>query len=316
MSEEILPSSAQTPTVANTDASPPFNDPTADVVIRTSDNVDFHLHKVILSFASPVFKDMFDLPQSSVTPKNRRDNKMATPIIPVTEDSKPFDRAMRFCYPGEHPKLETLGDVRDVMEIMQKYDMAGVGRHLRELLVAPRFLETEPLRVYLIACLYRLGDEARLAAKGALQFPMFGLLVEELKLVPASLYHQFMDYHQRCGNAAAGQAKMFSWMPVAQWTWFTCTRCYNEEQLLADGAYHTTSNWFVQHMHRAGDALRDRPALKTVSSPEMMQEAIQECAKCVNCRNSALKHLSAFTTTTFKDEMERVILEVPLNIDF
>ncbi|KAJ6590241.1 hypothetical protein B0H10DRAFT_806516 [Mycena sp. CBHHK59/15] len=46
-----------------TDAKDPFspesdeNNP-SDIVLRSSDNVDFHTHKTILSFGSPVFRDM------------------------------------------------------------------------------------------------------------------------------------------------------------------------------------------------------------------------------------------------------------------
>ncbi|KAI0698249.1 hypothetical protein BC835DRAFT_1466668 [Cytidiella melzeri] len=48
-------------------AGDPFNLPTADVVFRTSDHVDFHVHKLILSIASPFFTGMFSLPQPSST---------------------------------------------------------------------------------------------------------------------------------------------------------------------------------------------------------------------------------------------------------
>ena len=41
----------------------PFNKPTADVILRSSDDVDFRVHKVILAEASPVFEGMFSIPQ-------------------------------------------------------------------------------------------------------------------------------------------------------------------------------------------------------------------------------------------------------------
>lgn len=47
-------------------ASPPFDDPEADIILRSSDNVDFHVYKFLLSLVSPVFKSMFALPQISL----------------------------------------------------------------------------------------------------------------------------------------------------------------------------------------------------------------------------------------------------------
>ncbi|KAK0202117.1 hypothetical protein DFS33DRAFT_1352350 [Desarmillaria ectypa] len=37
------------------------SDTTADVIIISRDNIRFHAHKLILSLASPFFKDMFAL---------------------------------------------------------------------------------------------------------------------------------------------------------------------------------------------------------------------------------------------------------------
>ena len=38
-----------------------FDDPTADVILRTSDHVDFRVHRAVLPLASPAFRDMFVL---------------------------------------------------------------------------------------------------------------------------------------------------------------------------------------------------------------------------------------------------------------
>ena len=40
-------------------AASPFDKPSADVILRTSDFVDFYVHKVVLSLASAFFEDMF-----------------------------------------------------------------------------------------------------------------------------------------------------------------------------------------------------------------------------------------------------------------
>lgn len=40
-----------------------FDIPDADLIIRSSDNVDYRVHKSILAMASPFFKDLLSLPQ-------------------------------------------------------------------------------------------------------------------------------------------------------------------------------------------------------------------------------------------------------------
>ena len=44
-------------------ADPPFDKETTDLILRTSDHVEFHVWKGILAEASPVFEDMFVLQQ-------------------------------------------------------------------------------------------------------------------------------------------------------------------------------------------------------------------------------------------------------------
>ncbi|EIW58580.1 uncharacterized protein TRAVEDRAFT_20544 [Trametes versicolor FP-101664 SS1] len=51
-------------------ASYPFDLDTADIILRTSDQVDFRVHRAILAIVSPVFATMFRLPQPSVSQGN------------------------------------------------------------------------------------------------------------------------------------------------------------------------------------------------------------------------------------------------------
>ncbi|KAK7012966.1 hypothetical protein R3P38DRAFT_2547565, partial [Favolaschia claudopus] len=56
----------------------------ADTILRSSDGIDFHVWRVILSSASPFFKDMFSLPQDT-------SSEAGTPVIPVAENSQLLD---------------------------------------------------------------------------------------------------------------------------------------------------------------------------------------------------------------------------------
>ena len=83
---------AQSTTDGEVHVSTMFNDPDADVIIRSlADLVDFRVRKAVLSEASTFFKDMFSLPQADATDTPSTDGVMsaaALPIIPVSEDEK------------------------------------------------------------------------------------------------------------------------------------------------------------------------------------------------------------------------------------
>ncbi|EIN03893.1 hypothetical protein PUNSTDRAFT_29952, partial [Punctularia strigosozonata HHB-11173 SS5] len=59
----------------------------ADVILRTSDNVDFRVYKLILSLASPFFSDMFTLPQAM----DANVGQPVPPVINMAEDSATID---------------------------------------------------------------------------------------------------------------------------------------------------------------------------------------------------------------------------------
>ncbi|EIW79747.1 hypothetical protein CONPUDRAFT_83062, partial [Coniophora puteana RWD-64-598 SS2] len=214
------------PQVANA----PFDDHDADVIFRTFDNVDFRVFKAVLSLASPVFKAMFTLPQPvSAEPPAE------APVVPISEMAEAFEPLLLICYPATPPVVEALRDVRVLLEVARKYDIACAVQFAANQLISPRFLETNPVGVYCIAACYGLESVARAAALQTLNIPSFGrpsAYVEEMELVPMSTYHRLLDYHYRCGQAAARVADV----EYKEWVWeldgiFPSCHCaiYDEE---------------------------------------------------------------------------------------
>ena len=75
----------------------PFNRDDADIVLRSSDDVDYQLHKQILSVASPFFKDMFSLQQPTIKEKEKLVilEGRNVPVIKVSEISYTLDSLFR-----------------------------------------------------------------------------------------------------------------------------------------------------------------------------------------------------------------------------
>ncbi|KIL69192.1 hypothetical protein M378DRAFT_157426 [Amanita muscaria Koide BX008] len=92
----------------STNASPPYNPSlAADVVLRTSDDVDFYVIGPFLRFVSPVFVDMYTPNHGPAAEENEK--KDDRPLIRLEEDSGTLRLLLDTIYPSE--KAPPLTDV-------------------------------------------------------------------------------------------------------------------------------------------------------------------------------------------------------------
>jgi hypothetical protein len=72
----------------------PFDVPDANLIIRSSDFVDFRVHKAVLAMASPFFKDLLSLPQPS-----NSESVGDLPVVQLSESSELLDSLVSLLYP-------------------------------------------------------------------------------------------------------------------------------------------------------------------------------------------------------------------------
>ena len=72
----------------------PFDIPDANFIIRSSDNVNFRVHKSVLALASPFFKDLLSLPQPS-----DGETFDGLPIVQLSETSELLSSLVSMFYP-------------------------------------------------------------------------------------------------------------------------------------------------------------------------------------------------------------------------
>ena len=159
---------------STTYAATPFDHAKADIILRSSDNIDFRIFKLFLSLASPFFGALFDIPRP-IEENGDQETKDGLAVIPVTVDSKTLDTLLRFCYPCtlvDDPDIEVLKDAIDVLEAARRYSLDGIETKARYAIVNPKFLEAEPLRCFVIAHRGRLQEEALLVARYTLTQPL------------------------------------------------------------------------------------------------------------------------------------------------
>ncbi|KII85946.1 hypothetical protein PLICRDRAFT_144685, partial [Plicaturopsis crispa FD-325 SS-3] len=268
--------SAKTSQTEITDAPAPFDHPKADVILRSSDNVDFRAFKFLLSLTSTFFECMFTLPQPLQAGAGEV-TKGGVPVIPMSEDSEGVTKPLLYCLPSgtvQQPGLETLSDISAVLDLAVKYDMPEVKTHARIALISHHILSSEvPLSIFAIAIRYGLQKEATVAARSTLAVPIADWpYVNELKYVTANQYHRLQEYHRKCGSELAQLciSSSVSWeLQIAE----KCPSC--------------RSSWVRVVIGEAGAAFRVKPAIATAREVFISDKALSGPWKCGKCYGGA-----------------------------
>ncbi|KAI0629421.1 hypothetical protein C8Q77DRAFT_1220168 [Trametes polyzona] len=147
------------------DAPHPFNQSSADLILRTADMFDFRVHSPILAQSSPFFASMFALPQPKAPGDCQAPADARLEVVPVSEDSATLELLLLLVYPVRkpHERMQDPAAIVPVVHAAKKYEMELPIDLLSERLVA--VVQTEPLQVWAAACQAGLEDVARQAAE-------------------------------------------------------------------------------------------------------------------------------------------------------
>lgn len=156
----LAAASQGSPSGANPVAPSPFDKTGADIILRSSNHVDFYVYKSVLLLASDFFETMFSLNQPSSVVAGTLDGR---PIIDVSESSDTLDTLLRFCYPVDDPDTLALDKLDHVLAAAIKYELREATKILRRMLQT--YVLKKPREVYALACRHNLETEATMAAK-------------------------------------------------------------------------------------------------------------------------------------------------------
>ncbi|KAJ7064723.1 hypothetical protein C8F01DRAFT_773901 [Mycena amicta] len=302
-------SQLDTPSIAP--PQPPFDDTSADVILRASDGMEFRLRRAVLSLASPIFEHMFSLPQP--------EPEQQLPVIAVSESGLLLDRMLRFWYPGAQPAADTLDGLRDVLAVLIfKYDMhflAVAGQAALQ-----RHIESDPLAVFAIACSLEWRQLAISAAKASLKLPLrvFSTGASAgLRHVTGEAYHNLLHYHYLCGEAAHAVTADFSWLvDPGNWAWINC----RHHEGRSGFAWSSTGKrdvraWFADFAAEWGEALRATPAITGNEAP-IIYRALSRSAFCGECRDWAFQQLPCFVSSEMIPKIKEEIGKVQIKLTF
>ncbi|KAH8093243.1 hypothetical protein BXZ70DRAFT_389357 [Cristinia sonorae] len=271
-----------------TTASAPFNKST-DLVLRSSDMVDFHVWTVMLKEASPMFDAMLSIPQPVADPEHD------VPVVHVTEDSKTLRGILELCYPMAPSIIQekNIDVVLHIIEAALKYSMewpvALVEQSLKEL------AGDQPLRVYAIAQRHRMPELAQFAAHASLRYSFPGEYCPELEDITGGAYYRLVKYHENCARAVGAVMQETAWMGRRnQYTWFSCqnVKCGPPPngRYILEG--YIPKAWFAVWMDGVLADLRKRPCKETASTTNI--ETVSMNLGCPNCKAKAHIDLTKF----------------------
>ena len=130
---------------------PPFERRDADLIVRSCDQVDFHVHKAILGVASIAFEDMFTAPG-----QERNES-----VVNLAEDSKTLHRLLTAIYPVDLSIPDTFEEYLSLIASCQKYQMDSTAAYIRFLLK-----EQTPLTIHCVKFFPRIWHRESVSSQG------------------------------------------------------------------------------------------------------------------------------------------------------
>ncbi|KAG8690459.1 hypothetical protein FRC11_011446 [Ceratobasidium sp. 423] len=153
-----------------------------DLILQSIDGSRFSVHSIILSVASPVFANMFEVA-----------SRGSGEVVELAETGEMIDLMLRFIYPKESPTISSFDMLDKAMHVANKYELEGMHRQLcRELGTpsSPVSCYKDALGAFAFATAHGLNEEIKLAQSLAQKAYQLNTVEDLLKLsatAPASI---------------------------------------------------------------------------------------------------------------------------------
>jgi len=302
---------------------PPFDNPHADLILRSADGVNYRVMKAIMAEASPVFRDMLSLPQPGVTSEDHRIATVidGTPVVQLTEKADTLDAVLRGCYPTSSPEMKDLTLIDNFLGAVIKYDMAFLIRDARKALWTPEIQRRgEAMKVYVIACRYQLEEEARNAAKDTLRSPYLLPYVPELENTTVLAYYRLLDYHRRATAAILSlfTKSSFDVIPSSLYPLIChlpiCTMSGRSPAIEEIGGAHSfVAAWWTHFRERAQERVREVPLDEDIFTWPFLFPSFEVANSCETCRPKVYDTWAQLSVI-YKRERDSVISSLPFDL--
>lgn len=228
-----------------------LNDPNGDIILRSSDQVDFRVFRWPLQYLYPVFSDMFHLPDPTSTSPPE---SSAPPTILMNETATVLEALLRLSYPIDPPVVKDLCTMIPITEAIIKLQAERRCRWWIRM-TAENIIPVNPWAVYaaLLAlgrksCDYNFEEEIRIAARGTVGRPIVRPW-NEACLITAADYDRLLMYHAECKKIFSGTHEEVLEQAGKEWPWFN-GHC-SSGMVLVGRSHVSVSRWFLDFRSRA-----------------------------------------------------------------
>ena len=295
------------------DAKSPFdrNCPKADVILRTSDNVDFHFPRALLVLVSSFFESLF----SDGTPTDTKDGR---PIIALHDNSSELQYLLHFSYPlSSPPPFKKVAEIDAVHAIAQKYVMEGVLVSMeRAIFASPNIMALDAVPLFCLAARFSFSALATHAARRSLSIradDLFGTpaLSEPMDLLRGPHINRLFIYRREFRQAikpAPFYKKGSVFVDSSRHFWKISSSSRDYHGLLA--MVSSTEQGIEAHrvtiamIKEVISLLEERPCPETIWSPEVLRAAeclVENLKSCASASCSIDSTASEILKMLYKD---------------
>ncbi|KAF7975459.1 hypothetical protein HWV62_9477 [Athelia sp. TMB] len=293
------------------------------VILKSSDSTYLRASRALLSFASPILKDMIALPA--------KEFQDTLPVIQLAENARTVEHLISLCSQRweKHPDIRTVSEFGEVMTAAKAYKMDGAMRVIESLLSNSPLLEKEPLGCFALAKYFGLQEPAIVAAKHTLSLPLFQSprpLHSELDRITAGDYARLQIFYDTCQTAFCDRVKnvfmaptftfggLFdepkaaSWISRDSFVWLTCTSCSPalRQVKTASGQTFTPRRWWCEYLDWILSRFSASPSLSILSENASLDYAIERTHSCAICRKCVAQDVQEFNQMLLA-ELNRII---------
>ncbi|KAI1790064.1 hypothetical protein LXA43DRAFT_891664 [Ganoderma leucocontextum] len=307
---------------STTRAGDPFNCRDADIILLSSDGMEFKVHKKLIRLGSQVLSELIPLAQPPPPPPSpaRRHGKQR-PVLSLADTGDVLDLFLRFIYPIPEPQI-TLNEVYPLLELATKYGAPSVASRMRPYLLRPDHLEADPYVIYALATFAGIDDIAAVAARCTLAHPIPSTL-KLTEMAEGSALVRLLEYRRKCVAAAVSVARIADdhvpWWIQMQWRRFCflgqCWECAKllpgrrlKWERMACGSLQVPEYW-VQYMAGVGAALVERLEPGVAREARLVRPVLESAMRCSKCVEKAWWDMDEFAGI-LADAIEEAIYSV------
>ena len=288
-----------------------LNDPNGDIIIRSSDQVEFRAFRWPLEHLYPVFSDMFHLNDPSTSPESS-----TPPVVQMVETAPVVEVLLRLSLPIVPPIVKDPRIIAPIIEAIVKLQAERRCRWWIRM-TTENMVPVNPWAMYAIllsfgrkSCDYRFEEEIRIAARGTVGRQVLRPW-EEASMISAADYDRLLEYHSECREAfsrAENKALEMNDGVLRLWLDGHCSRVRPEWY-----SNHRVPPWFSDFIAKAREVFFEELRGEAIEDIRLWYELLERDRKewglCLSCVKSAVLQMPAYTKA-LSSSVEEIISQV------